>query len=195
MHCFKVGLTKTKLINKSKRHIDIKYAFFINQPKLIKYINLKKVDFKMTNKIPEWITSQMELPIITAPMFLVSSPEMVVAGCKGGIIGSFPLANARTKEDLENWMSRISEELTTAKQLEPNRKIAPWAVNLVVHRTNKRYEEDLTLIKKYQPPIVITSLGDPSEVVRIVHDYGGLVFSDVINLVHAKKAAKRGQMD
>ncbi len=92
-------------------------------------------------------------------------------------------------------MSRISEELITAMQLEPNRKIAPWGVNLVVHRTNKRYEEDLTLIKKYQPPIVITSLGDPSEVVSIVHDYGGLVFSDVINLVHAKKASKRGQMD
>lgn len=146
----------------------------------------------MTKKIPEWITTQLELPIISAPMFLVSSPEMVVAGCKAGIIGSFPLANARTKEDLEIWMSRISEELTTAKQLEPNRKIAPWAVNLVVHRTNRRYEEDLALIKKYQPPIVITSLGDPSEVVRIVHDYGGLVFSDVINLVHAQKAAQKG---
>ena len=95
---------------------------FLLITKLIEYLNLKKVDFKMTNKIPEWITTQLELPIISAPMFLVSSPEMVVAGCKAGIIGSFPLANARTKEDLEYWMSRITEELTTAKQLEPEQK-------------------------------------------------------------------------
>ncbi|WP_147531651.1 NAD(P)H-dependent flavin oxidoreductase [Bacillus marasmi] len=146
----------------------------------------------MSDKIPSTISTQLELPVISAPMFLVSSPEMVIAGCKAGIIGSFPLANARTEADLEAWMSRITSALDEAKRLEPHRKIAPWAVNLVVHRTNKRYQQDIKFIEKYQPPIVITSLGDPSQVVEIVHSYGGLVFSDVVNLVHAKKAAEKG---
>ena len=146
----------------------------------------------MSEKIPLQIASQIELPIITAPMFLVSSPEMVIEACKSGIIGSFPLANARTVEDLDVWMSKITEELDSARRMEPERRIAPWAINLVVHKTNKRLEEDLNFIKKYQPPIVITSLGDPSRVVSLVHEYGGLVFSDVINLVHAKKAIKGG---
>ena len=109
-----------------------------------------------------------------------------------GIIGSFPLANARTLVDLDAWMCRISEALENARKKESERRIAPWAVNLVVHRTNKRYEEDLDFINKYQPPIVITSLGDPSRVVSLVHEYGGLVFSDVINLVHARKAIQGG---
>jgi nitronate monooxygenase len=146
----------------------------------------------MSVKIPVKITSQMELPVISAPMFLVSGPEMVVAECKEGIIGTFPLANARTLEDLDDWMTYINENLALAESMEPDRKIAPWGVNLVVHRTNKRYEEDLEFIKKYQPPIVITSLGDPSRAVSIVHEYGGLVFSDVINLKHAKKAVEKG---
>jgi nitronate monooxygenase len=144
------------------------------------------------NKLPAQITDTLKLPVITAPMFLVSSPEMVMEACKAGIIGSFPLANARTIEDLEQWMSTITDGLASVQENEPERKIAPWAVNLVVHRTNKRYEEDLKCLEKYQPPIVITSLGDPSRVADIVHGYGGLVFSDVINLKHAKKAAEKG---
>jgi len=143
-------------------------------------------------KLPSHIATQLELPIISAPMFLVSSPEMAIEACKAGIIGSFPLANARRIEDLDDWMNRITMGLAKLKIEDPNRKIAPWAINLVVHRTNKRYEEDLKSISKYQPPIVITSLGDPSRVVSIVHEYGGLVFSDVINLTHAKKAAEKG---
>lgn len=138
------------------------------------------------------ISTQLELPVMTAPMFLVSSPELVIEACKAGIIGSFPLANARTTEDLDVWMSKITEELKKIRTEEPNRRIGPWAVNVVVHRTNKRLEEDYHFIKTYQPPIVITSLGNPQEVVRIVHEYGGLVFSDVINLVHAKKAIDGG---
>ncbi|MBB6444268.1 NAD(P)H-dependent flavin oxidoreductase [Bacillus benzoevorans] len=144
------------------------------------------------NKLPAHITDKLTLPVITAPMFLVSGPEMVMEACKAGIIGSFPLANARTIEALDRWMSTITEGLASARENEPERNIAPWAVNLVVHRTNKRYEEDLQFIEKYQPPIVVTSLGDPSKVVNIVHSYGGLVFSDVINLKHAKKAAEKG---
>jgi nitronate monooxygenase len=125
-------------------------------------------------------------------MFLVSSPDMVIESCRNGIIGTFPLLNARTSELLEKWMIRISEELKEAQQADPTAKIAPWGVNLIVHRTNKRFEEDLELIKKYEPPVVITSLGNPSDVAKIVHSYGGLVFSDVISLDHARKAAKTG---
>jgi nitronate monooxygenase len=138
------------------------------------------------------ILKETTLPVIMAPMFLVSGPEMVIEGCKAGIIGSFPLLNARTGDILEEWMQKITYELEQSRIQEPDKKIAPWAVNFIVHRSNKRYEEDLELIKKYKPPIVITSLGDPSPVVKIVHEYGGLVFSDVINLVHARKAAEKG---
>lgn len=146
----------------------------------------------MASKIPSQIADQMVLPVIAAPMFLVSSPELVIEACKAGIIGSFPLLNARTVTDLDDWMKQITEKLAKVRKNEPERRVAPWAVNFIVHRSNKRYEEDLELLKKYQPPIVITSLGDPSPVVRIVHGYGGLVFSDVINLVHARKAAQKG---
>ncbi|MBH0173613.1 nitronate monooxygenase [Fictibacillus sp. 23RED33] len=125
-------------------------------------------------------------------MFLVSSPDMVLESCMNGIIGTFPLLNARTSDLLENWMKHISEELSKAREEDPSAKIAPWGVNLIVHRTNKRFEEDLELIKKYEPPVVITSLGNPSDVAKIVHGYGGLVFSDVISLDHARKAAKTG---
>ncbi len=125
-------------------------------------------------------------------MFLVSSPDMVLESCKNGIIGTFPLLNARTSDLLENWMKHISEELSKAREEDPSSKIAPWGVNLIVHRTNKRFEEDVELIKKYEPPVVITSLGNPSDVAKIVHGYGGLVFSDVISLDHARKAAKTG---
>ncbi len=125
------------------------------------------------------------LPVIMAPMFLVSSPQMVINGCKSGVIGSFPLLNARTADTLDQWMEKIKRELEGGK-------FAPWAVNFIVHPTNSRYKEDLALIKKHQPPIVITSLGDPSSVVKIVHEYEGLVFSDVISIFHAKKAAEKG---
>ncbi|BCU81418.1 2-nitropropane dioxygenase [Polycladomyces abyssicola] len=146
----------------------------------------------MHHKLPPHIADQLVLPVIAAPMFLVSSPDMVIESCKAGIIGSFPLLNARTVDILDDWMKRITEELKSIWKEHPNRRVAPWAVNLIVHRTNKRYEDDFNLIKKYQPPIVITSLGDPTPVVNVVHEYGGLVFSDVSTLYHAKKAARTG---
>jgi nitronate monooxygenase len=146
----------------------------------------------MASKLPIKMSKQLVLPIINAPMFLVSSPEMVIESCKNGIIGSFPLLNARTSEMLENWMIRIKDELNIYQPENQEAKTAPWGVNLIVHRTNKRFEEDLALIKKYEPPIVITSLGNPTDVAAIVHEYGGLVFSDVITLDHARKAAKTG---
>ncbi|MBA4602674.1 NAD(P)H-dependent flavin oxidoreductase [Thermoactinomyces mirandus] len=146
----------------------------------------------MQHKLPSEISDQLVLPVIAAPMFLVSGPDMVIESCKAGIIGSFPLLNARTTDILDCWMKRITSELEKAKTDNPGHRIAPWAVNLVVHRTNQRYRDDLELIRKYKPPIVITSLGDPAPAVKVVHKYNGLVFSDVIKIAHAKKAVSAG---
>ncbi|MDM5198349.1 nitronate monooxygenase [Fictibacillus enclensis] len=146
----------------------------------------------MPDKMTEDFVNKLSLPVIAAPMFLVSSPELVIEACKSGIIGSFPLLNARTSEILEEWMLRITGELELAKNDNQPGNVAPWAVNIIVHKSNKRYKQDLELIGKYQPPVVITSLGHPGEVVETVHQYGGLVFSDVIHLVHARKAAQTG---
>lgn len=121
----------------------------------------------------------LRIPVIVAPMFLVSGPELVISASKNGVIGSFPLLNARTPEILEEWLVQIKDEL----------REKPWAVNFISHSTNKRFEIDLELIRKYKPPIVITSLGHPGRVLEVVHSYGGLVYSDVANVKHAKKAA------
>ncbi|MFJ8260572.1 NAD(P)H-dependent flavin oxidoreductase [Rummeliibacillus sp. NPDC094406] len=128
----------------------------------------------------------LELPVIAAPMFLVSGIELVVEGCKSGVVTTFPLLNARTSEALEEWMREITTQLAEAEKT--NQSVAPWGVNLVVHKSNDRYDADVELIKKYQPPIVITSLGKPTDIAKIVHQYGGLVFSDVISVKHAKRA-------
>ncbi|MBP1971154.1 nitronate monooxygenase [Virgibacillus natechei] len=138
------------------------------------------------------IKNSINLPVIMAPMFIVSSPKMIIRGCESGIIGTFPALNARTGDILEDWMEQINSELEEAKKENPHKKIAPWGINFITHRSNKRYKEDLNLISKYQPPIVITSLGDPSSVVEVVHEYGGIVFSDVINIKFAKKAIEKG---
>ncbi|WP_335871520.1 NAD(P)H-dependent flavin oxidoreductase [Bacillus sp. 2205SS5-2] len=146
----------------------------------------------MIAKLPKEIAQELTIPVIAAPMFLVSSPELVIESCKSGMIGSFPTLNARSEEILEDWMERITSELAETKKQDPSKKVAPWAVNLILHKSNTRYEKDLSLIQKYEPPIVITSLGNPSAVVKAVHEYGGLVFSDVATIPHAKKAAQTG---
>jgi nitronate monooxygenase len=133
------------------------------------------------------IFSGMKIPAIQAPMFLISGPEMVINACKSGIIGSFPTPNARSTEILEEWLATISQSL-----LKHNAPVAPWAVNLIVHPSNQRLSEDLALIVKYKPPIVITALGSPKSVVETIHSYGGLVFADVINPTYARKAANAG---
>lgn len=130
------------------------------------------------------IKSRLALPVIAAPMFLVSGPDLVIAACNAGVVGSFPTMNARPTEELERWMQRI----TTARK--PG--AAPWAANLIVHRTNARFAEDLALVVKYKPEIVITALGSPANVVEAVHNYGGLVFADVNSVTYAKKAAATG---
>jgi nitronate monooxygenase len=124
-------------------------------------------------------------------MFLISGPELVIEACKAGVIGAFPTLNARPVAQLEEWFQLIKKELAEAELANPG-KVAPWAANLIVHRSNKRYGPDLELILKYQPDIVITSLGSPEKVARAVHEYGGLVFSDVNSVEFARKAADRG---
>ncbi len=134
----------------------------------------------------------LRLPVFAAPMFLISGPELVLAACKAGIIGAFPTPNARPIEVLDQWMARITTELAQARTANPDAIIGPWAANLVTHSTNSRLPEDLALIAKYKPPIVITALGSPKPAIEVVHSYGGLVFADVINLKLAKKAAAAG---
>lgn len=137
------------------------------------------------------IKDKMKLPVIMAPMFLIANPNTVVAACKAGIIGSFPLLSARTVEILDEWMSFLNEEMERLQA--KGKTVTPWAVNFIAHRShNKRYDEDLYMIEKHQPPIVITSLGDPSPIKKVVGAYGGLVFSDVINSAFAKKAIEKG---
>lgn len=126
----------------------------------------------------------MRLPVISAPMFLVSGPELVIAACKAGIGGAFPTPNCRTVADLDAWMGQITDALTLGD--------GPWVANLITHSTNARLEEDLRLVAQYKPPIVITALGSPKPVMETVKGYGGLVFADVVNMALAKKAADAG---
>ncbi len=125
-------------------------------------------------------------------MFIVSTPTLVTAQCKAGIVGSFPALNARPASQLDEWLSRITEELAAYAQANPQAKVAPFAVNQIVHASNDRLEHDVRCCVKHRVPIVITSLRPPAEVVSAVHSYGGLVFHDVINLRHAEKAAAQG---
>ncbi len=140
----------------------------------------------------ESLWNQLTLPAVSAPMFLISSPKMVTESCLNGVIGSFPANNARDIETLDEWMGSINQTLKEARQNDPQLKIAPWAMNLIVHRSNDKFSEQLELVKKHKPPILITSLGSPKRAVEIVHSYGGLVFSDVSTVAFAKKAAEVG---
>lgn len=132
------------------------------------------------------------IPVVAAPMFLVSGPDLVLAACKAGVIGAFPTPNCRTATALEAWMQQIAEGLVLARTADPAARIAPWAVNLITHSTNTRLADDLALVAKYKPPMVITALGSPKPAIEVVHGYGGLVIADVINLGLASKAAAAG---
>jgi nitronate monooxygenase len=134
----------------------------------------------------------LRLPVIGAPMFIVSMPQLVIAQCKAGIVGSFPALNARPASQLDDWLSQITEELAAYARANPARKVAPFAVNQIVHASNDRLAHDVELCVKHRVPIVITSLRPPAEVVSAVHSYGGIVFHDVISVRHAQKAAGQG---
>ncbi|MEC3966645.1 nitronate monooxygenase [Flagellimonas halotolerans] len=133
----------------------------------------------------------LSLPVIAAPMFLISGSKLVVECCKNGIVGTFPALNQRTSEGFEEWLIQIKSELKTFEE-ETGKKAAPFGVNLVVHPTNPRLEADVKLCIKHKVPLVITSLGAVSQVVDAIHSYGGLVFHDIIKKRHAEKAAEAG---
>jgi len=125
-------------------------------------------------------------------MFIVSTPALVLAQCKAGIVGAFPALNARPASQLDEWLAQITEELAAHRRANPRARVAPFAVNQIVHASNDRLQHDVASCVKYRVPIVITSLRPPAEVVAAVHGYGGIVFHDVINLRHAEKAAAQG---
>ncbi|MFN3565076.1 MAG: NAD(P)H-dependent flavin oxidoreductase, partial [Burkholderiaceae bacterium] len=125
-------------------------------------------------------------------MFIVSGPELVIEQCKAGIVGSFPALNARPAHVLEEWLARITAELDAYRRAHPERKVAPFAVNQIVHSSNDRLQHDLDLAVKYRVPIQITSLRAPDAVVEAAHGYGGLVFHDVTNIAHARRALAAG---
>jgi nitronate monooxygenase len=135
---------------------------------------------------------QLSLPLICAPMFLVSGPDLVIATCRNGVIGSFPAPNARPLDVLDAWMARVARELDDARRAEPAARIAPWSINLVVHSSYDRLPAELELVQRHRPPIVITALGNPARVVDAVHAYGGLVLADVGSIAMARKAAQAG---
>jgi nitronate monooxygenase len=134
--------------------------------------------------VPAVLQGRLSVPVIGSPLFIISNPDLVLAQCKAGVVGSFPSLNARPIEQLDEWLSRLNEELGP--------KDAPYAVNLIVHKSTARLEEDLALVVKHKAPIVITSLGAREDVNAAVHSYGGIVLHDIINNRFARKAIEKG---
>ena len=134
--------------------------------------------------LPALLENRLSIPVIAAPLFIISQPELVLAQCRAGVVGSFPSLNARPSGVFEQWLQRLTGELTPDD--------APFAVNLIVHRSNDRLEEDVALCVKYRVPMVITSLGARADINAAIHSYGGIVFHDVIDNVFAHKAIEKG---
>lgn len=142
--------------------------------------------------LPDILKDNLSLPVVGSPMFILSGPDLVIEQCKAGIVGAFPALNARPKEMLDTWLTRINSELSEFKAENPDKKVAPYAVNQIIHPSNSRLMDDLMTCGKHKVPIIITSLMAPDLIVGPVHDNGGLIFHDVINLRHARRAAKAG---
>ncbi len=142
--------------------------------------------------LPNVLRGRLRVPVVGAPLFIISQPELVLAQCKAGVVGSFPALNARPPELLDTWLTRITAELAEWDATHPDQPSAPFAVNQIVHKSNVRLQHDLELCVKHKVPIVITSLGAREDVNAAVHSYGGVVFHDVINVTHAKKAIDKG---
>lgn len=144
------------------------------------------------SSIANALKQKLRLPAVAAPMFIISNPKMVIAQCRAGIVGSFPSLNARSTEILDEWLTEITEALAAHNAANPERPAAPYAVNLIVHRSNTRLEQDVEICIKHKVPIIITSLGARPEINDAIHSYGGIVFHDIINLTHARKALEKG---
>ncbi len=133
--------------------------------------------------LPSDIADKLRLPLISAPMFLVSGPDLVIGACRAGVIGSFPTANCRTLDELDVWLGRIAAETEGS---------APFAPNLIVHKSNARLQEDAALVAKHKAPLVIASVGSPEPIMETIHEYGGLVFADIASMRHVEKAVATG---
>ncbi|MGI9355782.1 MAG: NAD(P)H-dependent flavin oxidoreductase [Rhizobiaceae bacterium] len=142
--------------------------------------------------VPAILKDGLRLPAVAAPLFIISHPPLVLAQCKAGVVGSFPLLNARPTEQLDEWLAEITEELGSYNARNPNNPAAPFAVNQIVHKSNDRLEHDLEMCVKYKVPIIITSLGARPELNEAVHSYGGIVLHDIINNRFAHKAIEKG---
>ena len=142
--------------------------------------------------LPDILSRRLRLPVVASPLFIISGPDLVIAQCKAGIVGSFPALNARPAEVLEQWLDRITNELAEHDRLHPDQPSAPFAVNQIVHRSNDRLEHDMEVCVRYKVPIVITSLGARREINDAVHSYGGIVLHDVIDNKFARKAIEKG---
>ena len=138
------------------------------------------------------IFDTLRLPVIGSPLFIISGPELVIAQCKAGVVGSFPALNARPASQLDEWLHQITEELAAHNRDNPNRPAAPYAVNQIVHKSNNRLEEDIATCAKWQVPLTITSLGAREELNNAVHSWGGIVLHDVIDDRFARKAIEKG---
>src|ERR1700724_1553209 len=142
--------------------------------------------------MPALVKRRLSIPAIGAPLFIISVPDLVIAQCKAGVVGSFPALNARPPALLDEWLARIKQELAAHDQAHPDRLSAPFAVNQIVHRSNNRLEQDLALCEKHKVPIIITSLGAREELNQAAHRWGGIVFHDVINQKFAQQAIEKG---
>ena len=142
--------------------------------------------------LPSILKDNLRLPVIASPLFIISHPELTLAQCKAGVVGAFPALNARPESQLDEWLAMMTEELVAHNAANPDRPAAPFAVNQIVHMSNKRLEHDLGLCVKYKVPIVISSLGAVPEVNAAIHSYGGIVLHDVINNRHANSAIRKG---
>ena len=142
--------------------------------------------------LPKALEGKLRVPLIGAPMFIVSGAELVIAQCQAGIVGSFPALNARPQSMLGEWIAQIKDALAEYAEAHPDEPVAPYAVNQIVHASNLRLREDVETCVEHEVPIIITSLRPPEDVVKAVHSYGGLVFHDVISLRHARKAISQG---
>ncbi|MCG8491738.1 MAG: nitronate monooxygenase family protein [Sneathiellales bacterium] len=142
--------------------------------------------------LPPVLQNRLSVPVIGSPLFIISNPDLVIAQCKAGIVGSFPALNARPAEVLDQWLKKITEELDAYNQANPDNPAAPFAVNQIVHKSNDRLDHDVEMCVKYKVPIVITSLGAREDVNEAIHSYGGIVIHDIINNFFAKKAIQKG---
>jgi nitronate monooxygenase len=142
--------------------------------------------------LPASFRDRLTLPVIGSPLFIASTPELVIAQCKAGIIGSFPALNARPAHVLDEWLVRIRSELAAHAAAHPGARVAPFAVNQIAHASNDRLQHDVEACVRHQVPLIITSLKPPREIVDAAHSYGGLVFHDVISVRHARKAVEQG---